>query len=199
LTERISEFLDFVNHRYFRSADLPLTPGQHLDICLVLYELLGGTSRYLDLKSLRSISDRKFSHSVFTSAFIIALSSHSHPLLSQLLIDEADSVAFRKEDLPAIRSRFDVDLTSPRFPDSIARLLSRYGESNQGQMISLEQDRLLVILLLFQRMQRIVAHFKCPQWQHLLQQRFDSMATTLRLFETISGCPSFNKPPPEPE
>jgi WD40 repeat protein len=199
LTQRISEFLDFVNSRYFRSAELPVTPGQHLDICLVLYELLDGTSHHLDLKSLRSISDRKFSHSVFTSAFIISLSSQARPLLSQLLIDEADSVAFRKEDLPAVLCRFDVDLTSPRFPDSVARVLSRYSQANQGQITSLGRDRLLVILLLFQRMQRIVAQFKCPQWQHLLQQRFDSMAATLRILETISGCPSFNRPAPDPE
>jgi hypothetical protein len=196
LSEHISNFLDYCCHLFFESAEPPLTPSQMFALCLLLYRLIGATNPVLSFSAFQQAAALEYCHSVFSTAFLVGFWTYSHQMLAQILSDQVDAVVFEPADIPAACAKFEVDVASPKYPDSIPELLSRYGGFDY--VSSLERDRLLVVFLLFKRMDRIAAIFDSPGWKEILDRRRDSMFSTLQLYERLLGSDPAHKQPTDP-
>ena len=131
----------------------------------------------------------------------VATWTHNHVLLAQLLSNEVGINHITSEDLETEKSHFDVYLQSPRFPDSVASVLNRYTRDKSYVMKSLDHDRLLIKLTLFNKIMIASDRFcleNDKDWQCMIANRWASMGTALEFYQIALGCPSFTQQEPDP-
>jgi hypothetical protein len=147
------------------------------------------------IAALHPLTGNPYVHFVFVGAFVVGLWTYLHRFIVQLLLSDPDSAG---TIVPRACAKFDVDLASPRFPDSIPRLLSRSSLANRAEVASLERDRLLIAFLLFTRMCDVSSHFDDFEWQQVLQRRYTTLLATLETYEVALGCPGLPTPRADP-
>ena len=197
LLTHISLFIDYCSLLFFDSVYVPLTERQLFNLCKLLLELLPGCPEHheMDLKTILSLPKNGYLHSVFCGCFVVAMWTYMHPFLAQILSDECESVHVEVDNLPAARTFLDVDLQSPKFPDSVPELLASYAQSKK--FLYLDSDRLLIMSCLFGRVVEISEKFhdsRDTEWKSKLCLRFKSMLDTLEFYQVALGCPSLEPP-----
>lgn len=195
----LSKFIDMCCILFFESSSIPLTPKKLFYLCEILFKLSSDDdiefTQHEFVKMAKS--NNGYIHSAFCGAFVVSLWTYNQTFLSQLLTHEISKVEVKSLELAQPRALFDVDLSSPRFPDTIPQLLARYSKRNAFQAASLGRDRLLIMLIIFLRfieVSKIFDHENDKNWHEMLENRLNSMKETLIFYQIALGCPSFDVP-----
>ena len=197
LFTQLSLFIDYCSVLFFDSVCMPLTERQLFSLSKLLLELTPGCPENpeMDLKTILSMRNTGYLHSVFCGCFVVAMWTYMHPFLVQILSQKFESVHIEVDKLPPARTFFDVDLQSPRFPDSLPDLLWSYTQAKKD--LSLDNDRLLIMICLFGEIVAISKEFhneKDIDWQTKLLDRWKSLRNTLEFYQVALGCPSLEYP-----
>lgn len=205
LLKFISQFLDNCCILYYKSALIPITSKKMLALSLKLFNIiirynqneLKENCTSLDLKKFMAYQHNEYIYSAFNSAIVVSLWTYFTQFLTQLLDETIDPVSIDKDNIPQETSYFDADLTSPKYPDWLPMLLSRYSVVKPGEPASLERARLLIMFLIFQKVYQITKQLSNGDNKFLekMTRRQKSMHKTLQFYEIALGSPPFTKPP----
>ena len=203
LLQFISNFIDCCCKHYYESTSIPLTPIKLLKLILQLLNVISGEKNcILDLKSILQYKEKDYIHSIYNGSVVAALWTYNAAFLIQLLDESIEPEFTNINMIQSACSFYDIDIDSPKFPDSIPHLLPRYTSEKNYQVASLERDRILIMLLLFERVFKINRQFDSECSKCFLQQlseREHSMIETLLFYEISLGSPLFEQPPPDKE
>lgn len=156
----------------------------------------------LDIKKIIEHRDIEFIESVYNGAVVVATWTYFGQFLAQLLDESIETIFISTDHIPSAQSFFDVDITSPRFPDSIPPLLSRYTQG-ADQVASFERSRFLIMLLLFESILNTnKKYFEkgriSPKGEEYfmtkMEERHKSMLKTFQFYEIALGSPHLERP-----
>lgn len=193
LAAKLSNYIDFCGLLFLNSAKIPSRPANLFGLTLYLRSFFADPNQALTLKSIMELPKNGYTHSVFFGAFIVGLWTFLHHLICQILgSSRVDPIIFVPSDLPPPQALFNADIFSPRYPDSVPDLLSKYATGT-----SLDRDRTLTMYLLMNRFCGEISAFqddKDKDWQELLMSRLMSLMKTLHFFQVAFQSPPFAIP-----
>jgi len=192
-----SLLIEFLSLSYFESNYLPIKIKRLRLLISFLgsFECNDSCIYEFNLKKIKELKNPSIKSSLFLGLFTISLWALNPDLMAQLL-SEVQPNGSKSNSYSKSYSNFDIDISSPRFPDSIPSLLLTFTSTNSF-MSSIDLARYLVLLMIFHILKKIIQEINQNGqilWYSKLEARYKTIKKVVEFYFIKNGgvIPSIN-------